>query len=191
MMRRVILIAVAVFAQGSSSVVRAQITVQQPVVRSTSIGTTVSVPDRGSTFLGGVSSAESSRQQYGPWRTGSSRGYSRSAASMSASVRIIDLREMDEALLNSVPDSTPTPWSSPTPWHSASSQWLARDQAAKSVREPMTVAAAVPAEKAAKFERLAQQAESAGHAGVAKLHWQMAAKHGSTLAHERLDRAPK
>jgi hypothetical protein len=41
-------------------------------------------------------------------------------------------------------------------------------------------------EKAANFERMARQAEAAGKSGVAKLHWQMAAKHGSSVAIEKL-----
>lgn len=168
-MRFVILVA-ATTLLGSSSILHAQITVQQPVVRSTSVGTTVSVPDRGSVLLGGVTSAEASRQSYGPLRTGTSRGYSLSASSVSASVRIIDLQAMDEAILNSVPDS-PTARSFRSP--------------RMEVHTPTVSPEVVANDKAARFERLAQQAEAEGRTGVAKLHWQMAARHGSTLARER------
>ena len=157
---------------GSSSILQAQITVQQLVVRTTGVATTVSVPDRGSILLGGVSSAESSRSSYGPLRMGTSRGYGLSGASMSASVYIIDLQAMDEAILNSVPDS-------PSPL-------MLRPRSMTADREVAPRAEPLPAEKAANFERLARQAESAGKTGVAKLHWQMAAKYGSTLAHEKL-----
>ncbi len=153
-----------------------QITVQQPVVRSTSIGTTVSVPDRGSTFLGGVNSAESFRQSYGPLRTGTSRGYGLSAGSMSASVYIIDLQAMDQAILNSVPDS-PVPPSMRTRNSSSS----LRDETARQ--------ATSAAEKVANFERMARDAEAAGRTGVARLHWQMAAKYGSAVAQEKLSPA--
>ncbi len=169
-MRPITFIAVAIL--GSSSILQAQITIQQPVVRTTGVATTVSVPDRGSILLGGVSSAESSRSSFGPLRMGTSRGYGLSGASMSASVHIIDLQAMDEAILNSVPDS------------SASLMLRPRSMAAD--REVAPRAEPLPAEKAANFERLARQAESAGKTGVAKLHWQMAAKHGSTLAREKL-----
>ncbi|MEI8382695.1 MAG: hypothetical protein WCJ09_21365 [Planctomycetota bacterium] len=166
-MRFVILVAATTL--GSSSILNAQITVQQPVVRSTSVGTTVSVPDRGSVFLGGVTSAEASRQSYGPLRTGTSRGYSLSASSVSASVRIIDLQAMDEAILNSVPDSPTAGFRSPR----------------MEVHTPTVRPEVVAIDKAARFERMAQQAEAEGRTGVAKLHWQMAARHGSTLARER------
>ena len=170
MMRYVTLIAMLVW--GSSSHLYAQITVQQPVVRTTGVATSVSVPDRGSTFLGGVSSAESFRNSYGPLRTGTSRGYGLSGGSMSAHVHIIDLHAMDEAILNSVPDSLP-----PVSIRSRSASTDRYD-------EPRSVVSAV--DKAANFERLAKLAEAAGRTGVAKLHWQMAAKYGSTVAVEKL-----
>lgn len=152
--------------------VRGQISVQQPVVGATGVRTSVSVPDRGSTLLGGVSSANSFRQSYGPLRTGTSRGYDLSGGSMSAHVHIIDLQAMDEAILNSVAES-PTPGAM-------------RSRPMGSERE-VKVDAPSPLEKAANFERLARQAEAAGKAGVAKLHWQMAARHGSKAAQEKLN----
>lgn len=170
-MRSTTFIAFAIL--GSSSILQAQITVQQPVVRTTGVATTVSVPDRGSILLGGVSSAESSRSSYGPLRMGTSRGYGLSGASMSASVYIIDLQAMDEAILNSVPDS--------------SAPLMLRPRSMAADREVAPRAEPLPAEKAANFERLARQAESAGKTGVAKLHWQMAARYGSTLAQEKLN----
>jgi hypothetical protein len=160
----------------SQSVMAQQVAVQQPVVGRTGVSTSVSVPDRGSTRLGGVGSAQSSRSSFGRGRPGSSVGMSRSSSSMSASVYIHDLRAMDEAILNSVPDS-------PSSSNSRSS----------SMRSPGSddkPAEASSAEKASKFERLAQKAESDGSPRVAKLHWQMAAKYGSSLAKERLSDLP-
>lgn len=156
----------------NAATLQAQITVQQPVVRTTGVGTTVSVPDRGRVFLGGVSSAESFRQSYGPFPSGASRGYGLSGGSMSASVYVIDLQAMDEAILNSVPDSPLQP------------RMEVRNRASQGVG-PSDPLPAV--DKAANFERLAKQAESNGKLGVAKLHWQMAAKYGSTLAQEKLN----
>lgn len=167
---RCVLIAAAVL--GSSSILHAQITVQQPVVRTTGVATTVSVPDRGSILLGGVSSAESFRQSYGPIRSGTTRGYGLSGGSISASVQIIDLHEMDEAILNSVPDS-PAPLAM-------------RRRSVEAERDAVVQDQPSPVQKAANFERMAQQAEAAGKAGVAKLHWQMAAKYGSTLAKSKI-----
>ena len=170
-MRSTALITFAIL--GSSSILQAQITIQQPVVRTTGVATTVSVPDRGSILLGGVNSAESSRSSYGPLRTGTSRGYGLSGSSISANVYIIDLQAMDEAILNSVPDT--------------SVPLVIRPRSMAADRDAAPRAEAPPAEKAANFERLARQAESAGKTGVAKLHWQMAAKYGSTLARETLN----
>ena len=95
---------------------------------------------------------------------------------MSTSVYIHDLRAMDEALLNSVADSP-----APSAIRGGSS------------RQPVEAARAEvvsPAEKAMKFEQLAKRAEAAGKLGVAKLHWQVAAKYGSKLANEKLAVAP-
>jgi hypothetical protein len=155
---------------------QAQITVQQPVVRTTSVGTTVSVPDCGRVFLGGVNSAESFRQNYGPFPSGTTRGYGLSGGSISASVYIIDLQAMDEAILNSVPDSPLQPGMG------------VRRTSSEQEGAPRETATAI--DKAANFERLARQAEKAGKIGVAKLHWQMAAKYGSTVARDQLSSKP-
>lgn len=82
------------------------LTVQQPVFGVNSVGTTVSVPDRGSALLGGVSSAGASRSRYGsgPFRPGSTSGQFHSASSSSVSVTIHDFAEMDR-YLNSLPDA--------------------------------------------------------------------------------------
>ena len=95
---------------------------------------------------------------------------------MSTSVYIHDLRAMDEALLNSVPDS-------PVP---SAIRGGNRMQPVEAARAEVVS----PAEKVMKYERLAKQAEAAGKSGVAKLHWQMAAKYGSKLANEKLTAAP-
>ena len=95
---------------------------------------------------------------------------------MSTSVYIHDLHAMDEALLNSVPDS-PAPSA-------------IRGESRRQPTEAAHAEVASPIEKAMKFERLAKQAEAAGKSGVAKLHWQIAAKYGSKLATEKLAAAP-
>ena len=151
-----------------------QITVQQPIVGVTSVSTYVAAPDRGRTYLGRASSAQSGSSRYGFGTSGSSFGLSRSSTSLSAGGTIIDLREMDEAILNSVPDRP------------MSSSSFARHAAAISgprAETPREVEST--AERAAKFERLAHTAEAENRPGVAKLHWQMAAKFGSAAARER------
>lgn len=149
--------------------------IQQPVVSSTSISTTVSVPDRGSAFLGGVSSAQSARAQYGPLRSGAFRGLARQATSVSTSVYIHDLHAMDEALLNSAPESTDQPHRAASPQPAVTNSTVEAKSTSVS-----------PAEKAVKFEKLALKAEAAGKPGVAKLHWQAAARYGSRQAECRL-----
>ena len=95
---------VGMFAVLCTAPARAQnITVQQPEVSVFSVDTVVSVPDRGSAFLGGVGSARSARNSSGIFRNGSSLGGDRSHAGMSVGVYIHDFAAMDEALLNSAP----------------------------------------------------------------------------------------
>lgn len=171
---------------GLTNVAWAQgLTVQQPVVSTFSVGTSVSVPDRGSALLGGVGSARSSRSTTGPFRSGSSLGLERQAGSVSTSVYIHDLRAMDESILatGSADDATD----------------LGPATRARSVRYGVGRAggqARLPAEtiidhtaEAARFERLAQAAEAKGKPGVALLHWRIAAKYGSTLGQTRVQAA--
>lgn len=158
-----------------------QITVQQPIVGTTGVATSVMVPDQGRILLGGVTSAQSSRSRYGFGPAGSSIGVARSSRSLTAGVTIVDLREMDEALLNSVnsvPDQASSLWARP-----------AAAISSRSVTQPARTtsnADTSPAERAARFEQLARNAEAKSQPGVAKLHWQMASKYGSTIARERL-----
>ncbi|HVW01457.1 MAG TPA: hypothetical protein VHB77_13990 [Planctomycetaceae bacterium] len=83
------------------------LTVQQPTFESIGVGTTVSVPDRGRTLLGGVSSGAASRSTYGPLRTNSNRGQAFQAGSISASATIIDFEEMDRAALQAAEGRRP------------------------------------------------------------------------------------
>ncbi len=155
------------------------VTVQQPITGVTSVSTSLAVPDRGRAFLGGVSSAQSGRSRFGFGQPGSSIGLSRSSNSMSVGVTIIDLREMDEAILNSVPDRPQS--SSPFACHAAAIKRSTAESPQEPARETESAA-----ERVARFERLARKAEAENRPGVAKLHWQMAAKYGSALARERL-----
>jgi len=169
----------AVLLVMSSSSTWAQQAVQLPVVGNTSVSTSVSVPDRGRIYLGGASSAQSGRSQYGPFRSGPSSGLTRTATSMSATVSIHDLHAMDEELLNSAPSSTPSAASDVRGTAGSIAARLAARETAKQVEVE-------PVDKAAQFEQLAKKAEEAGKASVAKMHWQMAARHGSRSAQTRL-----
>jgi hypothetical protein len=76
--------------------------VQLPTFSLFTVSTTVSVPDGGGVFLGGVNRAASGRVERGvpgvPFRN---RGFgsARSASGMHVSATIIDHKEMDEAIL--------------------------------------------------------------------------------------------
>ena len=174
-------VAMVVFVCRTSS---AQIAVQQPVVSETGVSTTVSVPDRGQVFLGGVSSAQSGRIQNGPIPTVTSRGFSRQATSISASVYIHDLQGMDEAILNTPSSDAANP---STTTRTRAANLAARLKARRAAElEPLSAEPEDSGAKAAKFEQLALKAEKAGKASVAKLHWQVAAKYGSKQAESRL-----
>jgi len=75
-------------------------TLQLPVVSVNTVQTTVSVPDRGSALLGGVSQAASSSNQFGFTPFYSSIGRRQSRASQRVFVRIHDFEEADRALLS-------------------------------------------------------------------------------------------
>ena len=95
-----IVFAVTVSATTSLAAHAQNITVQQPAFGRFSVGTTVSVPDRGSAFLGRVARAGEGRKSFGPFVRGSSVGLFREHSGVSAGVYIHDLREMDAYLLN-------------------------------------------------------------------------------------------
>ncbi len=92
-----VLLPAAAFAQG--------ITLQEPTFSSFSIGTTVMVPDQGSTLLGGISRSASGSSEFGvpmlPGPLFKSRGIGQdtSASSVRATVFIHDFDAMDQALL--------------------------------------------------------------------------------------------
>jgi len=76
-----------------------ELTVQQPVVGSFSAATTVSVPDRGRAFIGGVSSAGASSTRSGPFPSGLSSGRFARSGSTSVSAFIHDFSERDRQAL--------------------------------------------------------------------------------------------
>lgn len=153
----------------------AQVTVQQPAVRSFGGFTTVSVPDRGRAHLGSVNSAAASRSWTGPFRSGTSLGLEARGSSLSAGVFIHDLREMDEALLAKARASTST-----KVWEQRLAERRGSQSASPATRH------ATPVNRAADYEALARRAEERGKASVAQVYWRMAAKEGSALAQSKL-----
>jgi len=77
-----------------------QFAVQEPSLETFGVGTTVSVPDRGRTSLGGVRRSAAARAMYGPVRTGHSLGLSDQGTGLSLQARVHDLAEMDRAALD-------------------------------------------------------------------------------------------
>ena len=96
-----IILCVIVASLSMNDQARAQ-TVQLPTFNSTGVSTTVMVPDRGQTFLGGINSARSSSNEFGtpllPFRN-RSIGSERSAVNFWTRVWIHDFEAMDEMLL--------------------------------------------------------------------------------------------
>lgn len=192
----------------STQVGTAQVTVQQPVIDRFSVATTVSVPDRGRAFLGGVNSAGESRSNFGPLRSGSNTGQFRSASSASVSVFIHDFEEMDRQLLGQAGrgaiSTGPTidgyrdllarsqrRGSSLAADHGFNGTRLADGPVPKAIltnENPTTreEAPSLPADQGERSFRLAEQAERRGALAVARLHYQMAARHGHGEAEERL-----
>ena len=76
-----------------------RLTVQEPVLETFGVGTTVSVPDRGRASLGGVRRSAASRSTFGPLRSGTNVGWSQQASGASVGVYIQDLEEMDRRIL--------------------------------------------------------------------------------------------
>jgi len=77
----------------------AQQVVQQPTIGTFSVNTSVLVPDQGSAMLGGIRSSAAGQTQRGGLYTNKAMGSRSSAGSASISATIIDLQEMDRAIL--------------------------------------------------------------------------------------------
>lgn len=98
-MQRSLLIAAACWAMLPLRDAAAQGTVQQPVVEQVSAGFVVSVPDGGRLFLGGISSAGSTRRDFGPLPWGTANGGFATGSSLDVGVYIHDFESLDAALL--------------------------------------------------------------------------------------------
>ena len=165
------------------------ITVQQPVIRNFSVGTVVSVPDRGRAHLGSVSRAGESRSSYGPLRSGTSIGLFRNHAGVSTHVWIHDLRAMDEQILRRKRRSARIPAGRPLSRNAEHadrgliSRYRAHSTRSSAIRSRSVSGTEDPA---AKFYRLGLRAEKRGKKSLARLHYRMAAKHGSGLAKRKL-----
>lgn len=176
--------------------------IQQPIVQQFSAGTTVSVPDRGSVLLGGVSSGVIRSRQTGPFRRGSAYGHAFQSSTSSVSVYIHDFEAMDRMLLNSVPSALHDSGVHQSRHQHWKRQLLARQNpaedssrfsASNTAAETSGVSSREIAQiKAERFFELGQQAEQK-HAtpGIAILHYRVAEKYGSAPAKARLQQLTK
>jgi hypothetical protein len=179
------------FAQRSTSV-------QLPTFSFFSASTTVSVPDGGNAYIGGVNRASSGGNQFGsplggPFRN-SSIGSQAGASSMRVTAQIHDFEAMDEYLLGQPGASRPLGailpqgaaalgmtlrprrpapgpiWSPPPAAESPLAASLADADARRSSHD------ATRRDEARDFFERARKAEAEGKSSVAKVYYQMAAR---------------
>jgi hypothetical protein len=169
-------------------------TVQLPTFRFFTVQTSVSVPDGGGAYLGGMKTARDSSltRGFGPFRNrgiGSDRG----AAGMSVHATIIDLKEMDDAILAEA--AAGRPGAAAFDPDAARAELLSRHvgktftsaTTASSDPEPLAgsvaairaqnaAAAEARTAEAAQYFAKAQAAETEGKPAVAKYYYQMVAR---------------
>jgi hypothetical protein len=188
---------------GGALAQRQGVAVQLPTFSYFTVNTTVSVPDRGSAYLGGVDGAASGRYEFGvpmlpfrPFRN-TAIGGQWSASNVHVTATIHDFAAMDEYLLGQ-----PTPFSQsltaayfpsvagladvPPPRNpTRGNSWEPALPDRSGVLATMSVAEAradrlrqreTRAAEAEDFFRRGQQAEAAGNSGAAKVYYQMAAR---------------
>lgn len=199
----------------SPAVAQQQLTVQQPSFETFSGATTVSVPDRGRTVIGGVSRGASGTSNYGPFRSGINSGRAFSGSSVSAHVRIHDFAEMDRQILDSASDQRTLRHANGSGGndirladHSEHAYQVLRNGSAASTRTTGPATPSVPerrtaaadsdrdadgaaAASAAEAERLFQKgrrAQAAGNSEVARVWFRLAEQHGSAPAAAELRR---
>ena len=156
------------------------LSVQQPVFQQFSAGTTVSVPDRGAAFIGGVGQAGSARRSFGPFRSGTGSGMFAESSSLHARVWIHDMAAMDRELLDSVTVSVKAPLTNADRAYSL----LANRPADLQVHsKPRPVAPTVPVSRLRhgipELLAKAQAAQAKGYPELAKVYWRVAARQGS------------
>jgi hypothetical protein len=178
-------------------------TVQLPSFSFFTVQTTVSVPDGGGAYLGGIGrgASGSTMRGIGPLKNRAS-GSARAASGVSVSATIIDREEIDRALLATAAANRGQA-ADPTAAKAAAltsavgkgpSAPVARVDAGNTVhlpdsvaaiRERNSAAASVEASELASYFARARQAESEGKVAVAKVFYQMVARRdGGELKYE-------
>jgi hypothetical protein len=98
---------------GTADVRGQQVVVQQPSFQQSTTSSTVVVPDRGATGLGGTGSAAAVGSMSGPVPLGTSRAGGTNAGRMEARVWVHDFEAMDAALLGEERPAPPVARRSP------------------------------------------------------------------------------
>jgi hypothetical protein len=179
------------------------VTVQEPSLETFGVATTVSVPDRGRTSLGGVGRRAASRSTYGPLRSGTSMGLSTQGSGLNIQARVQDLAEMDRATLDAAENSRKArddvrlSESAEHAYQTLRARRHTRDVAkaatgAVGAKGPIEPGETKPAQAAGpSTEKLldrARQAESAGKRELAMAFLRVARDQGSTDARDEIDR---
>jgi len=191
---------------GESFAQRPATTVQLPTFSFFSVGTTVSVPDRGSVTMGGVNRSAMGRNEFGvpmlPFRPFRNTAIGRdvSTSGMRVTATIHDFEEMDEYLLNQ-PTSYRSRQLSALPSRRNSlaalghtlqprdpgrgSSWQVTPPRGSAGSPQMSLADAraqrarqqvAQSSEAANFFERGRRAEASGKTSVAKIYYQMAAR---------------
>ncbi len=174
----------AVFLIGWSAPVGAQVpsTVQLPSFSSFGVSTTVSVPDRGPTRVGGVRRSSSGYTAYGPSLGPRSRSYGRqtSASNVDLRVQVHHLDSMDKQLLGQAesgkPASRKPPRSAPS---GASSAEQAPQGSLADARRQRAAEVEAEEQQALDYIRQAKRASERGKPKVAKVIYEMAERRAS------------
>jgi hypothetical protein len=152
-------------------------TVQLPTFSFFTVSTTVSVPDQGSTSLGGVNSVSNGSTAYGPSFPGNrASGASSSAGGMSVHVTIHDFESMDAETLR---QAGMTPAQIDALRLGSAQKDASAPASVADVRRQQLAAVDKKQQEATEYYRRGQTAESEGKGNVAKIYFQMAARRAS------------
>lgn len=188
----------------------AQISVQQPVVESIGVATTVTVPDGGAVHLGSLGIARDARVFFGPgnglFPQGSTLSQERSRSSLSLHATIQDLSEMDRALLDKPAGAPPLPFEKVLHGAGPVSYQHGVEKAPRRPSAPVSnFSGSIADRKRYESSRLLQtgrtaqrisqrylqqgiQAEKRGNRSLAKIYYRLAVRNGSEEAANLLKR---
>lgn len=176
---------VAALTIGSAAPAAAQVpsTVQLPSYSTFGVSTSVSVPDRGRAYLGGIGRSSSGSTAFGPVLGPGSRSYGRQtgAGIVDARVTIHDFDAMDKLLLEQAPasGSAVTRRDLTSGRSGLSSAGRAPQGSLAEARQQHAAELEAEQQKALSYVRQAQRAAARGKPTVAKVLLQMAERRAS------------